>query len=73
VAIADATALPEVAGDACERFDPLRVDEIAAAVLRAVAPARAAELRAAGPARAATFSWDLAAAATADVYRELLP
>ena len=73
VAVADATALPEVAGDACEKFDPLDVDAIAAAILRAVAPRRAAELEVLGRARAATFSWDAAAAATANVYRELLP
>jgi alpha-1,3-rhamnosyl/mannosyltransferase len=73
VAVADATALPEVAGDACEKFDPLDVDAIAAAILRAVAPARAAELAVLGRARVATFSWDASAAATADVYRELLP
>lgn len=73
VAIADATALPEVADDACEKFDPLDVDAIAAAVLRAVGRARASELRGLGVARAATFSWDASAVATADVYRELLP
>lgn len=72
VAIADATSLPEVAGDAAERFDPHDTDAIAAAILRALDPARAAELRRRGPERAAAFSWEATAAATADVYRELL-
>lgn len=72
IAIADATSLPEVAGDACERFDPADVDDLAAALLRTLAPARAAALRVAGPERAARFSWATTCAATADVYRELL-
>jgi glycosyltransferase involved in cell wall biosynthesis len=72
VAIADATSLPEVAGGAAERFDPEDVDDLAAAILRALAPARAAELRALGLARAQAFSWQASADATADVYRELL-
>ncbi|WP_354699265.1 glycosyltransferase [Paraconexibacter sp. AEG42_29] len=72
VAIADATSLPEVAGDAAERFDPLDVDDLAAAILRAVAPDRAAQLRALGLERTKGFSWQACADATADVYRELL-
>lgn len=72
LAIADATSLPEVAGDAAERFDPEDVDDLAAALLRTLAPVRAAELRVAGPAQAGRFSWTATAAATADVYRELL-
>ena len=70
VAIADATSLPEVAGDAAERFDPLDTDDMAAAILRALG--RRDELRTLGLARAAQFSWEATAAATADVYRELL-
>lgn len=72
VAVAAATSLPEVAGGAAELFDPLSVDAIAAAVVRALEPARAAALSSFGRARAGEFSWDFAAAATADVYRELL-
>ena len=68
--VADATALPEVAGDAAERFDPLDVDDMAAAILRALG--RADELRVLGRARVAGLSWAATAAATADVYRELL-
>jgi glycosyltransferase involved in cell wall biosynthesis len=70
VAIADSTSLPEVAGAAAERFDPLDTDDMAAAILRALD--RGPELRALGLARAAEFSWEATAAATADVYRELL-
>lgn len=72
VAAADATALPEVAGGAAELFDPLDVDDLAAAVLRALEPDRAAQLTALGRVRAADFSWQATADATADVYRELL-
>lgn len=71
VAIADATSLPEVAGNAAERFDPRDVDDLAAAVLRALAPERAAQLRTLGLQRARDFSWQATADATADVYREL--
>jgi len=70
VAIADATSLPEVAGGAAERFDPLDTDDMAAAILRALS--RRDELAALGLARASEFSWDATAAATVDVYRELL-
>lgn len=73
VAIAAATSLPEVAGEAAERFDPGDADDLAAAILRALAPARAAELRRLGPERARAFSWRATADATAAVYRELLP
>lgn len=71
VACADATALPETAGGAAELFDPLDVDDMAAAILRALG--RADELAAAGRARAAGWSWQATADRTADVYREILP
>jgi glycosyltransferase involved in cell wall biosynthesis len=72
VVAADATSLPEVAGGAAELFDPLNVDALAAALLRALEPVRAAELSRLGRSRAAAFSWRATADATADVYRELL-
>lgn len=72
VVAADATSLPEVAGGAAELFDPLDEDALAAAVTRALDPARAQELRRLGLARAQAFSWQATADATADVYRELL-
>jgi glycosyltransferase involved in cell wall biosynthesis len=70
VAAARATALPETAGDAAVLFDPLDVDDIAAAIVRAVRERE--ELAQRGLARAAEFSWQATARATADVYRELL-
>jgi len=68
VAAARATALPEVGGDACEWFDPHDHDDLAAAVLRAIA--RRDELAALGRARATRFSWARAAQETVAVYRE---
>jgi glycosyltransferase involved in cell wall biosynthesis len=70
VAAARATALPETGGDAAEYFDPLDVDDMAAAILRALG--RADDLARRGREWAAGFSWEATGAATADVYRELL-
>lgn len=73
VAVAHATSLPEVAGTAAEYFDPLDAGTIAAAIRSAVGDrARHTELVRAGQARAGAFSWEQTAAATLDVYRELL-
>jgi glycosyltransferase involved in cell wall biosynthesis len=58
-ACADATSLPEVAGDAALLFDPRSTDAIAGAIrslLEDRAFARALAER--GPARAAAFGWD---------------
>jgi glycosyltransferase involved in cell wall biosynthesis len=63
------SAMEEVAGPAAELVDPLDAGAIAAGISRAIE--RRAELRAAGLERARRFSWDAAARATADVYREL--
>jgi glycosyltransferase involved in cell wall biosynthesis len=68
LAVADATALPETAGDAAELFDPRDPGAIAAAVERALA--RRDELASAGKRRVADLSWQKTAAATAAVYRE---
>jgi glycosyltransferase involved in cell wall biosynthesis len=68
IAVANATALPETAGDAAELFDPLDADSLADAIRRALANRDA--LAAAGRERAAGMSWAQAAAATATVYRE---
>src|SRR3954447_10921558 len=68
VACARATALPELAGDAAEWFDPFDVDDIAAAVLRALA--RRDELSLRGPAQVAALSWERTARETAAVYAE---
>jgi glycosyltransferase involved in cell wall biosynthesis len=68
LAVADATALPETAGDAAELFDPLDVDAVADAIRRALANRGA--LGDAGRMRVAQMSWERAADATAGVYRE---
>jgi glycosyltransferase involved in cell wall biosynthesis len=68
LAVADATALPETAGDAAELFDPLDVDAVADAIRRALANRDA--LANAGRTRAAELSWERTAAATVAVYRE---
>jgi glycosyltransferase involved in cell wall biosynthesis len=73
VACADATSLPELAGDAALLFDPLDTDAIAAAVARLVADADLRrELAAAGRARAGRFSWAAAAEGTVAAYRRAL-
>jgi glycosyltransferase involved in cell wall biosynthesis len=72
-AVADATALPETAGDAAAYFDPHDEASIAAAMRSVLEdPARRAQLVAAGRARAAELTWERTAAATVAVYRELL-
>jgi glycosyltransferase involved in cell wall biosynthesis len=68
LAVADATALPETAGDAAELFDPRDPGAIAAAVERALA--RRDELASAGMRRVADLSWQKTASATVAVYRE---
>ena len=70
VACSATSALGETAGGAAELFDPESVDEIGAAVLRALG--RRDELAALGRARAASWSWSRTARETVDVYRELL-
>jgi glycosyltransferase involved in cell wall biosynthesis len=67
VAVARASSLPEVCGDAAEYFDPTSPEEIAAAILRALR----AERVDAGLARAALFTWDESARRHDAVYREL--
>jgi glycosyltransferase involved in cell wall biosynthesis len=64
------SAMEEVAGDAAELVDPLDPEAIAEGIRRAID--RRAELRAAGLERSRLFSWDAAARATADVYREVV-
>ncbi|PTL59860.1 glycosyltransferase family 4 protein [Paraconexibacter algicola] len=70
VACADATALPETAGGAAELFDPLDVEAIADAILRALG--RRDELAGAGRVVAAAHTWEATARATAAVYRQVL-
>jgi glycosyltransferase involved in cell wall biosynthesis len=73
VVLARAGALPEVGGEAAAYFDPLDVEDLAAAVLRVVGDrGERRRLSDGGRARAAEFSWERTAAATVEVYRELL-
>ena len=73
VACSNLSALPEIAGDAAEFFDPYDVESIAAA-LRTVleSPARRAELVAGGREQCRRFSWEDTARKTLAVYREVL-
>jgi glycosyltransferase involved in cell wall biosynthesis len=65
VVCSNASALPEVAGDAALMFDPQRTDELAAAVTRLLRDRHLAEeLAARGRARAAEFTWRRAAEET---------
>jgi alpha-1,3-rhamnosyl/mannosyltransferase len=73
VVCSDATSLPEVVGDAALLF-PAGDHAAAAAQISRVLdePALRSSLVEAGAARAASFSWERTAAATVDVYREVL-
>jgi glycosyltransferase involved in cell wall biosynthesis len=69
VACSNVSAMPEVAGDAAELFDPTDTSAIAAAVTRLLDdPARREELVARGSERWKAFSWERAAEETLAVY-----
>jgi glycosyltransferase involved in cell wall biosynthesis len=73
VACSNLSALPEIAGDAAELFDPHDVDAIACSIARLLDDeARRAELVARGRRRWTEFTWERAASATLDVYRRVL-
>ncbi len=73
VACSNASALPEVVGEAALLFDPLDEAAIATTIKRALGDeALLADLRQRGLARAATLTWDKAAAETAAVYAALV-
>jgi len=67
VAVANATSLPEVCGDAAEYFDPLSPEDMAAAILRALE----GDLVEKGLVRAAGFTWEKTARVHDAVYGEL--
>jgi glycosyltransferase involved in cell wall biosynthesis len=70
VLTSSAASLPEVAGDAALLVDPNDVDAIAEGLVRLFGDAGLRErLIAAGRERLATFSWQRAADATAEVLR----
>lgn len=73
VACSGVSALPEVAGDAAELFDPYDVDSIAGAVRRLLEhPERRAELVARGHERSLQFTWERAADETLESYGRAL-
>jgi glycosyltransferase involved in cell wall biosynthesis len=73
VICSNAGPLPEVAGDAAVLLPPTDPAAWADAIVRVLTDsAQAADLRARGFARSALFSWQRAAEATRDVYREAL-
>ena len=73
VACSSGSALSEVAGDAARVFDPLSIDQIAAAIECLVSDrAEGDRLRALGRARAGAFTWETTAAATLRSYEAAL-
>ena len=73
LACSNATALPEVAGDAAALFDPLDVDAIAAALRQRARQSRArCALVDLGRARAASFTWERCAAGVLATYERVL-
>lgn len=69
VACSNVSAMPEVAGEAARYFDPLRPDEIAAALLDVLGDrALASRLIAAGRERARAFSWEKSAELTLESF-----
>lgn len=69
VASSNASALPEVAGDAALLFDPYKPATIAARIIELLrSPARRQELKARGRARAARLTWAATAEATLESY-----
>jgi glycosyltransferase involved in cell wall biosynthesis len=70
VIASNASAIPEVTGDAAALLDPDDEPGFAAAIARVLTDsAYAADLRARGLARAARFTWADTAARTLDAYR----
>ena len=73
VACSNLSALPEVAGDAAEQFDPRSRDSIAAAIARLLDDLpRRQQLIERGRIRQAAFSWERTARQTLDVYERAL-
>jgi glycosyltransferase involved in cell wall biosynthesis len=73
VVCSNAGSIPEVVGDAAVYFDPNNLEDLRMAVERvATTEGLQADLRARGYAHIAAFSWDNCAAATAQIYREII-
>ena len=71
VICSNTTSMKEIAADLAPTFDPLNVDEIAAALEAALRRGKSAEASARGIAYAATFDWADAARKVVDVYRQV--
>ena len=73
VVCSNAGSIPEVVGNAGVYFDPNSAEELRMVLERVVTTENLqADLRARGYARIAAFSWDKCAAATAQIYRQIL-
>ncbi|HWP85314.1 MAG TPA: glycosyltransferase family 1 protein [Terriglobia bacterium] len=73
VVTSNVASLPEIAGDATLLVDPLRTEEIAAALCRiATDSSLRAQLRQRGIQRAALFTWERAARLTIQAYRRVI-
>jgi alpha-1,3-rhamnosyl/mannosyltransferase len=71
VACSNASSLPEVVADAGLLFDPLRAEDIAAAVQRVLSDAGLQRaMSALSLARASRFTWEDAARATMQIYHD---
>jgi glycosyltransferase involved in cell wall biosynthesis len=73
VVCSNRASIPEVVGDAGVYFDPDDVEDLRAKLERvATSDELQADLRARGQARLTAFSWDRCAAATAQIYRDVM-
>ena len=73
VVSSNASCMPEILGDAAEYFDPLDVNDMAAAIERVISdPEKRRALIAKGSAQVAKYSWKRMAEETLQVYRRAL-
>jgi glycosyltransferase involved in cell wall biosynthesis len=73
VVSSNATCLPEVYGDAAEYFDPLKTEDIAAAIAKVIDnSSHRSKLIAQGSRQAAKYSWKRMAEQTLEVYKQVL-
>lgn len=73
VVSSNASCMPEVLGNAAEYFDPLSVDDMAAAIERVIDdPTRRAELIQLGTKQVAKYSWRHMAEQTHEIYQLIL-
>jgi glycosyltransferase involved in cell wall biosynthesis len=73
VVLSQSSCFPEIAGKACEYFDPANVDSIEEAIRQVIDNVpRRNELIALGKQRITLFSWEKTAQQTVEVYRSVL-